>query len=73
MALYVLTSKQKETYEYIRCYIQTNHRSPYIREIQKGCHILSYKGVVDRLSALEKKGYIKRKLNKHRGIEINSL
>ncbi len=70
MAVYTLTSRQKEVYDYIRDYIQT-HKAPYIREIQDGCHILSYKGVVDRLLALEKKGYIKRKLNKHRSIRLN--
>ena len=73
MAMYILTLRQKEVYDYIRDYIQAHNKSPYIREIQEGCHILSYKGVVDRLLALEKKGYIKRKLNKHRSIKLNSL
>ncbi len=72
MAVYTLTSRQKEVYDYIRGYIQAHNRAPYIREIQAGCHIPSYKGAVDRLLALEKKGYISRKLNKHRGIKVNS-
>lgn len=72
MATYTLTSRQKEVYDFIKNYIQTNNKSPYIREIQEGCHVLSYKGVVDRLLALEKKGYISRTLNKHRGIKVNS-
>ena len=69
---YTLTSRQKEVYEYIKEYIVTHRRSPYIREVQEACHISSYKGAVDKLIALEKKGYIKRRLNKHRGIELNN-
>jgi len=72
-ATYSLTSRQQEVYEYIKVYMDTHKRSPYIREIQEACRITSYKGAVDKLIALEKKGYIKRELNKHRGIELNSL
>jgi len=67
-----LTLRQKEVYEYIKEYMGTNKKSPYIREIQEACRISSYKGAVDKLVSLEKKGYITRKLNKHRGIEINN-
>lgn len=70
---YALTSRQKEVYEYIKEYLATHRKSPYIREVQEACCISSYKGAVDKLVALEKKGYIKRKLNKHRGIELNHL
>jgi repressor LexA len=70
---YALTSKQKEVYEYIREYINTHRQSPYIREIQEACSITSYKGAVDKLVALEKKGYIKRELNKHRGIALSTI
>ena len=66
-----LTLRQKEVYEYIKEYMLANKKSPYIREIQEACRISSYKGAVDKLVSLEKKGYIRRKLNKHRGIEIN--
>jgi len=71
MKFYALTTGQKEVYEFIKNYIDKNKRSPYIREVQQGCRISSYKGAVDKLVALEKKGYIKRKLNKHRGIAMN--
>jgi len=63
-----LTQGQKDVYEYIRWHITENSTPPYIREIQDACKISSYKGTVDKLMALEKKGYIKRSLNKHRGI-----
>jgi len=67
-----LTSRQKEVYECIIRYISQNDKPPYIREIQDACGISSYKGTVDKLLALEKKGYIKRSLNKHRGIAVNT-
>ena len=70
---YLLTKKQDEVYSFIRDYIQKNNRSPYIREIQQGCGTLSYKGAIDKLLALERKGYIKRKLNKHRSIVIKGM
>jgi len=41
-----------------------------IREIQIGCGIASYKSAIDRLNALERKGYIKRAPHKHRGIRL---
>ena len=65
-----LTIRQKRVYEFVKTYIQLNKRSPYIREIQDGCGRISYKTAVDKLLALEKKGYIRRLPNKHRGIEI---
>ncbi len=70
MDKYVLTKKQKDVYDYIRSYIEKNSISPYIREIQEGCKIQCYKSAVDKLIALEKRGYIKRSLNKHRSIAL---
>jgi SOS-response transcriptional repressor LexA len=72
MRVYALTPGQKQVYDFIKAYIEDNKKSPYIREVQLGCRISSYKGAVDKLTALEKKGYIKRKLNKHRGIAIDA-
>ena len=45
-------------------------RAPFIREIQSACQVASYKSVIDRLNALERKGFIKRIPNKHRAIRI---
>ncbi|MBL7068749.1 MAG: hypothetical protein ISS34_02710 [Candidatus Omnitrophica bacterium] len=70
MPNYLLTKRQDEVFSFIKDYIGKNNRSPYIREIQEGCGILSYKGAIDKLLALERKGYIKRKLNKHRSIAV---
>ena len=65
-----LTKKQKAVFDYIKRYMKEKDQSPYIREIQQACGIVSYKSAVDKLLALEKKGYIERTLNKHRSIKI---
>ncbi len=65
-----LTKKQKRVLDFIKRFMQEKKQSPYIREIQDACGIVSYKSAVDKLLALEKKGYIKRALNKHRSIEL---
>ena len=65
-----LTSKQRRIYELITSFIANHKKAPYIREIQEACRINSYKSVVDRLLSIEKKGYIKRRLNKHRSIKL---
>lgn len=70
MSKFVLTQKQKSVLEFLQQYLDKNRHAPFIREIQDGCDIVSYKSVIDRLNALERKGYIKRLPNKHRGIKI---
>ena len=57
-------------FDYILRYMAEYHRAPLIREVQLGCQIVSYKSAVDRLNALEHKGFIRRTPNKHRGIRI---
>jgi SOS-response transcriptional repressor LexA len=68
-----LTHNQERIYLFIRSYMDQNKRSPYLREIQESCDIKSYKTVIDRLIALERKGYIKRRLNQHRGIKLVNI
>ncbi len=65
-----LTTKQAQVFVFIKDHMGKNKHAPYIREIQQACGIVSYKSAVDKLLALEKKGYIKRTLNKHRSIEL---
>ena len=67
---YSLTQKQQAVLDYIQRYHLEHRRTPFIREIQLGCQIASYKSAIDRLNALERKGYIKRTPNKHRGIML---
>ena len=54
--------------DFIKRYVAHHRHAPLIREIQTECGISSYKPTVDRLNALEHKGFIKRRPNKHRGI-----
>ena len=70
MKSYALTTRQKDVLDFVKDYIGKNKQAPYIREIQEGCGIFSYKAAVDKLLSLEKKGYIRRMLNKHRGIAL---
>ena len=72
MSSYNLTERQLQVYNYIKAYMREYEQSPYVREIQEACGINSYKVALDRLSSLEKKGYIKRRLNKHRSIILKS-
>ena len=65
-----LTLHQEILYTFIKGYIAKNGHSPYLREIQEACNIKSHKSVIDRLVSLERKGYIKRKINQHRSIRL---
>ena len=65
-----LTEKQQTVFDFIHRYISEHRRSPLIREVQLGCQIASYKSAIDRLNALERKRFIKRLPNKHRGIRL---
>ena len=73
MKALILTPKQEVVLNYIKGYLDKNSRSPFIREIQEGCSINSYKAAVDKLLVLEKKGFIRREMNKHRGIKVNNV
>lgn len=68
-----LTSHQARVFFFIKSYINEKRRAPYLREIQEACNIQSHKVVIDRLNALERKGYIKRKFNQHRSIRLKNL
>lgn len=65
-----LTLKQKKVYNYVKTHIEENNHSPYLREIQQACGFNSHKSAIDKLLVLERKGYIKRHFNKHRGIVL---
>jgi SOS-response transcriptional repressor LexA len=68
-----LTQKQQLVLAFIQRYFQENRRYPLIREVQAGCQITSYKSALDRLNALDRKGYIQRLPNKHRGIRLRKV
>ena len=68
-----VTSKQQVVLDFIQRYVAEHKKAPLIREIQEGCSITSYKSAVDRLNALERKGLIGRRPNKHRGIRVKKV
>ncbi len=64
------TLKQQKVLEFIQKKIDKDNLPPTIREIAAGCGFSSTGTVRDYLSALEKKGYLKRSNNKSRAIEL---
>jgi len=65
-----LTFRQKKVLEFIQDMIEKRGLPPTIREIGERFRITSTNGVRDILSALSKKGYIRRKPLVSRGIEL---
>jgi repressor LexA len=67
----VLTSRQKQIYDFVLGTISEKGYAPSIPEIGRRFNIASTNGVSDHLKALEKKGYIRR-IGK-RAIEVLSI
>ncbi|MCL2259951.1 MAG: transcriptional repressor LexA [Fibromonadales bacterium] len=65
-----LTDRQRAIYGYIKDFILSHKYPPTIREIGARFNIKSTNGVRDALKALEIKGYIKKRTNRARGIEL---
>jgi len=68
-----LTDRQQTIYEFIVDTIRTKGYPPTIREIMEEFHIASTNGVRTTLSALAKKGYIRRRPMLSRGIELTDF
>jgi repressor LexA len=64
-----LTKRQQQVLDFIINYLRDTGYPPTIREVAKEFKISS-KGAYDHLTAIEKKGYIKRNPTKPRAIEI---
>ena len=65
---YPLTARQAEVLEFIRA--NSGMFGPTIRQIAAAIGVNNVTGVVGHLRALEKKGYIRRRPNVARGIEV---
>lgn len=65
-----LTARQEEIYSYIRSRLSDGKLPPTVREIGEHFNISSTNGVRSILSALIKKGYIKRSPKLSRGLEL---
>ena len=66
----VLTTRQKEIYDFLKDKITTRGYGPTVREIGTEFGILSPNGVVCHLKALEKKGLISRQPGIKRAIQL---
>lgn len=65
-----VTARQRQVYEFISRYLETQNQPPTIAEIGKQFQMTSSASVHSILSALEREGFIKRIPNVSRGIEI---
>ncbi|RPJ43347.1 MAG: repressor LexA, partial [Candidatus Latescibacterota bacterium] len=65
-----LTARQQEILDYLVEHARETGYPPTIREIGFRFGIRSTKGVVDHLTALERKGHIRRVLGKSRALEL---
>ncbi|HLN98233.1 MAG TPA: transcriptional repressor LexA [Pyrinomonadaceae bacterium] len=65
-----VTARQRQVYEFITRYLETNNQPPTIAEIGKQFQMSSSASVHSILSTLERQGLIKRIPNVSRGIEL---
>ena len=65
-----VTARQRQVYEFIGSYLETNNQPPTIAEIGGQFQMTSSASVHSILSALEREGLIKRIPNVSRGIEL---
>ncbi len=65
-----VTARQRQIYDFIRRYVETNDQPPTIAEIGKQFQMTSSASVHSILSVLEREGLIKRIPNVSRGIEL---
>ncbi len=66
-----LTLRQKQVYEFITDYIDSNEYPPTFRDIAHHLGISGNAGVLSHLEQLERKGYIRREPGSSRGIVLN--
>src|SRR4030081_3075729 len=65
-----VTARQRQVYEFIARYLESQNQPPTIAEIGKHFRMTSSASVHSILSALEREGLIKRIPNVSRGIEL---
>lgn len=69
-AMNTLTQIQRGTLNYIVVYVREHGYPPTVREIGAACGGVRTQAVVDRLTALERKGYISRVMGSPRTIRV---
>jgi repressor LexA len=65
-----LTKRQNQVFEFIKKFIEENHRPPTVREICREFNFSSTNSVHSIISSLEKKGYIRKERGVARGIAV---
>ena len=73
MEISMLTKKQRKVFDLIESYFNKYGCSPTITELKETLNVNSLRTVVQYLEALEKKGFIYRKHNQKRGIELANI
>ncbi len=68
MTTQILSKRQKQILDFIKQYVKKNNNSPSLAEIAAAINVTARATVVEHLSALEKKGYIRRIPGAYRGI-----
>lgn len=66
-----LTPRQKEVLDFLAAYIERHGFSPSFEEIAAGLNLSSLATVHKHISALEQKGYVRRRFNESRSIEVS--
>ncbi|MBI4889726.1 MAG: transcriptional repressor LexA [Acidobacteria bacterium] len=66
-----LTPRQKEVLDFLVEYTERNGFSPSFEEIANGLKLASLATVHKHITALEQKGYLKRRYNESRSIEVS--
>jgi len=66
----MLTKKQKELFDYLKNYIDTNEICPSFEEMKKAVNLKSKSGIHRLITSLEQRGYIKRMKHRARAMEI---
>ena len=65
-----ITKRQRQVYDFIASFVQTNGYSPSFEEIGDGLGLSSLATVHKHISNLEKKGLLKRDYNRSRSIDV---
>lgn len=66
-----LTPRQKEVLDYIVAYVDEHGYSPSFEELAAGLKLASLATVHKHITALEQKGYLTRRYNESRSIEVS--
>ncbi|HZU41346.1 MAG TPA: transcriptional repressor LexA [Terriglobales bacterium] len=65
-----ITKRQRQVYDFISSFVQSNGYSPSFEEIGEGLGLSSLATVHKHISNLEKKGLLKRDYNRSRSIDV---